>query len=391
MSVTVQEVIAASGVPLAPFIFVLGLLVGSFLNVVIARVPAGQSIVRPRSRCPHCGYMIPSWLNVPVLSWVALRGRCASCRTPISVRYPIVELLTGVLFLACFRQFGLSWALLLGLIFCGGLLAITFIDIDTFEIPDEISLPGILIGALLRPLAFEVDWWSGLAAAALATAALLGLRWGFAAIRGIEGMGLGDVKLLAMIGAFLGAGALLPTLMVASIVGLVVGAPLTLAARRQEADEDEGEGAEEGAFEDDAPPAATIRLTALVQAGRRTRRLFGKDVPATRSHVRFALTFGVRGRSGPGLRALVGLVHDQPGWGLFDGVSRGLREDGWGKGLKAWLGVMAGEREPLADDEEEPWTPPKGAIPFGPFLALGAMFTLLYGHNFERWLFLLTS
>ncbi|MCA9550957.1 MAG: prepilin peptidase [Myxococcales bacterium] len=178
------------GFPLWPVALVLGLLVGSFLNVVIARVPVGESIVHPRSRCPKCGYMIPSWFNVPVLSWLALRGRCYSCKAPISVRYPVVELLTGVLFLACFTRFGISWATLAGWILCGSLMAIIFIDIDHFQIPDEISVPGVLLGCLLRPLAFEVPWYSGVVAAALAAGALLALRWGFATLRGIEGHGL---------------------------------------------------------------------------------------------------------------------------------------------------------------------------------------------------------
>lgn len=389
---TVEEIIAASGVPVAAVVLVFGLLVGSFLNVVIARVPKGESIVRPRSRCPHCGYMIPSWLNVPVLSWVVLRGRCAKCKTPISVRYPIVELLTGVLFLACYRQFGLSWALLAGMIFSASLLAITFVDIDVFEIPDEISLPGIVVGVVLRPIAFDVPWWSGLVAAVLAGGALLALRWGFAAIRGIEGMGLGDVKLLAMIGAFLGPGALLPVLLVSSVAGLVVGGPVALLARlRGDGDGVEAEARPDGE-EAEAPAPTKIRLTLLVQSGRRIRRLGGADVPATRGHVRAALTFGARRPNGRGIRVVFGLVDAEPGWGVFDGLSLGLDRERWTRRTKVWLGFMAGLRELERSEEgEDDWTPPKGAIPFGPFLALGALFALLFGHQFQRWLFLWTS
>lgn len=385
--VTAEEIIAASGVPLSILVLVFGLLVGSFLNVVIARVPKGESIVHPRSRCPHCGYMIPSWLNVPVLSWLVLRGRCWSCKTAISVRYPIVELLTGVLFLGCFRQFGLTWALLAGMILSASLLAITFIDIDVFEIPDEISIPGILLGIVLRPIAFDVPWYSGLAAAALAITALLGLRWGYASIRGIEGMGLGDVKLLAMIGAFLGPGALLPVLLVASMAGLVVGGPLVLMARRN-AEDDEAED------EAEAPEGPVkIRLALRVRIGGRRWGLGAKDVPTTRTHVRAAIVGGGRRPGKPPFSFLFGLVHDEPGWGAFDGFTRGLEYRAWPKGGKVWLGVMAGYKEDPREyeDEDEEWEAPKEWIPFGPFLALGALFTLLFGHNFQRWLFMLTA
>ncbi len=378
-----EELIAASQVPIAGFVLALGLLVGSFLNVVIARVPVGLSVVKPRSRCPHCEYMIPSWLNVPVLSWLVLRGKCAKCKAPISIRYPVVELLTGVLFLACFRQLGFTWALLLGMILCASLMAITWIDIDTWEIPDEISLPGIAIGILLRPLAFDVPWYSGLVAAILATVALLGLRWGFSAIRGIEGMGLGDVKLLAMVGAFLGPGALLPVLLAASFSGLIVGIPLMLRERFETAKDPEPEP--EPDSNDDKP--VKIRLTVRVQRNRRTWQWGGKDIGGGRTHVRAALALGARSRRGPGTRLLIGLVHDEAGWGEFDGLSFGLGKPGF----KCWFGLKVGLRQYYDEEGEEAWTPPKNALPFGPFLALGALFTLLYGHHFSRWLLFLSA
>lgn len=376
---TADEFIAAAGVPIAGFVLVLGLLVGSFLNVVIARLPAGLSVVRPRSRCPHCEHMIPSWLNLPVLSWLVLRGKCAQCKAPISVRYPVVELLTGLLFLACYRQFSLSWALLLGIILCGMLVAITFIDIDTFEIPDELSLSGIVIGAVLRPIAFDVPWYSGLVAATLASAALLGLRWSYAAVRGFEGMGLGDVKLLAMIGAFLGTGALLPVLLVASISGLLVGGPLILIQRLRGEDEAPEPEAEE---QEDLPPHI-IRLGLVLHAGRRRFRWGARKIPGTRTHVRAAWVFGFRGARGPGFQLVVGLWDEQAGWGQFEGASLGLGT----KGAKLWLGPMVGIREaPIYEGEDDGWVPPKNAVPFGPFLAMGALFTLLYGQHFQRWL-----
>jgi leader peptidase (prepilin peptidase) / N-methyltransferase len=212
--------------------FVLGATIGSFLNVVIVRLPAGMSVVRPRSHCPRCGDMIPGWLNVPILSWIILRGRCRKCRLPISIRYPVVELLTAVLFLAALVTFGLSLATIAAMLLSAGLVVITFIDIDIWEIPDEVSLPGILIGAALRPFAFGAPWYDGVLGAALGAGSLALIRWIYFLIRKTEGMGLGDLKLLAMIGAFLGAAALLPTVLVASAFGSVVGIALLLFGKK---------------------------------------------------------------------------------------------------------------------------------------------------------------
>ena len=175
------------------YLFILGAMVGSFLNVVIARLPAGESVVRPRSKCPKCGDMIPFWLNIPILSWLILRGKCRACKTPISFRYPVVELLTAILFTACGSKFGVSWATLSGVILCGMLVAITFIDIDIWEIPDEISLPGIVIGCILRPFAFEVPWYDGLLGAAMGAGFLWLIRFGFYLLRG-RGNGYGRHK-----------------------------------------------------------------------------------------------------------------------------------------------------------------------------------------------------
>ena len=201
------------------YLFLLGATVGSFLNVVIARLPAGESVVRPRSKCPKCGDMIPGWLNIPILSWLLLRGRCRACKANISIRYPMVELLTALLFTACGARYGQSMATLSSVIICGMLIAITFIDIDIWEIPDEISLPGIVIGCLLRPMAFDVPWYDGIFGAAMGAGFLWLIRWGFFVLRGIEGMGMGDIKLIATIGAFVGPLGLPPTILVASISG----------------------------------------------------------------------------------------------------------------------------------------------------------------------------
>lgn len=274
-----------------------GLLVGSFLNVVIARIPAGESIVFPGSKCPKCQVAITWYHNIPVLSWLLLRGRCAACRAPISVRYPIIELLTGALFMACAVRFGASWASLYAFIFAGGLVVITFVDIDIWEIPDEVSLPGILIGCAFRPLVFDVPWWSGLAGAALGAGALWLVRFTYEVLRGEEGMGLGDVKLIGMIGAFLGPGGLLPTIIVASFAGTIIGVLMLVA----------GGGADEVAAE-------------------------AEEVAA-----------------------------EEP----------------------------TPDRVPTDEDgaEEEDWTPPAHAVPFGPFLALGALTHLLLEPAINRWLY----
>ncbi|MEO1335641.1 MAG: prepilin peptidase, partial [Myxococcota bacterium] len=162
-----REVLANYPVPFPVLMGLLGALVGSFLNVVILRLPEGKSIVYPPSSCPKCGDRIPPWLNIPILSWLVLRGRCRACKTPISVRYPLIELLTTLLFVAVARRFGIEPATVAGVILVSGLIVITFIDIDYFEIPDEISIWGTLVGCLIRPWAFDVPWWSGLVGAAL--------------------------------------------------------------------------------------------------------------------------------------------------------------------------------------------------------------------------------
>jgi leader peptidase (prepilin peptidase)/N-methyltransferase len=307
--------------PLGPVFFVLGALIGSFLNVVIARLPRGESVVHPRSRCPRCHDMIPAWLNVPIVSWLMLRGRCRACRLPISVRYPTVELLTGLLFLAAYARFGLSLSVLCALLLAGSLVAITFIDIDEWFIPDEISLPGILIGAALRPFAFDVPWWSGLVGAALGATFLAFVRWAFFVVRKTEGMGLGDVKLIAMIGAFLGPGALIPCILVASLAGTVIGGLVLLLAPR---------GGE------DADLVRTPDPTPLERAPE--GQLLASTPPE---------------------------IHDAKETDLARGDAD-LREP---------------ERGP---DEDDDWTPPRNAVPFGPFLALGALTHLFFGGYLER-------
>jgi leader peptidase (prepilin peptidase)/N-methyltransferase len=209
----------------------LGLVVGSYLNVVIHRLPRGISTVLPRSRCPSCGAAVAARDNVPVLSYLVLRGRCRHCRAPISPRYPLVEAATGSLFLASYLQFGLTLAAAAGALYGSLLIALAMIDAEHLLLPDRITLPGIALGLGLS------HWlpWSGLPAAllgaALGGAVLLGLWGGWLLLRGEEGMGLGDVKMLAMIGAFLGWRGMLVALFVAALAGSAVGLALLASGR----------------------------------------------------------------------------------------------------------------------------------------------------------------
>lgn len=221
--------------PESGFVFAAGATVGSFLNVVIHRVPRGESVVSPRSRCPSCSRPIEAWNNIPIFSWLLLRGRCAHCKATISARYPLVEFLTAMLWVAVFARFGLTAASAAAFVFVSSLVAITFVDLDFWEIPDEISLPGIVVGILARPLVFDVPWYDGLLGALVGGGILYLVRWTYEKVRHKEGMGMGDIKLLAMLAAFLGPQSVLPIVLVSSIVGLVIGSlMLVLAPRAQE-------------------------------------------------------------------------------------------------------------------------------------------------------------
>lgn len=208
---------------LTVWLFVLGLCVGSFLNVVIARVPQGESIVRPRSRCPKCGHSLAWYENIPLLSWLALRGRCKGCKAPISIRYPLVELLVGLLFLACVRRFGFSWELLSGLVLVSLLVPLTFIDLDHWILPFSLTIPGIVAGVVLA-IPRGMPSIQG---------AVLGAGVGFVTFRLMEyigwkifnkeALGGGDKFLVALLGAFLSWKALLGILFLSSLQGAVVG------------------------------------------------------------------------------------------------------------------------------------------------------------------------
>ncbi len=190
--------------PLLVLAGVLGLAVGSFLNVVIHRVPRGESLIRPASHCPNCDRPVRPWEIVPVLSWLALRGRCAGCKTRISVRYPLVEAATAALFVAITLRFGLSPELPAYLYLGAVSLALALIDLDVRRLPNPIVLPSYVVGAVLLalPAALGPDW-AAAGRALLAMAALFSLYLAIAcSYRG--GMGLGDVKLAGVLGLYLG-------------------------------------------------------------------------------------------------------------------------------------------------------------------------------------------
>lgn len=200
-----------------------GLVVGSYLNVVIHRLPRRLPTIVSRSRCPVCGSPIRPWENVPVVSYLLLGGRCRRCGVRISPRYPLVEAGTGLLFVACFEAFGFSVAALLACAFCSLLVALAGIDFDHYLLPDRLTLPGIVGGLAAQPWLPWGSWRSALLGAAIG-GGLLVAAWGlWYLVRREEGMGLGDAKMLAMIGAFLGWKGMLVAFLVATAAGSAFG------------------------------------------------------------------------------------------------------------------------------------------------------------------------
>ena len=309
------------------YAFAVGAVVGSFLNVVIARVPAGESVVHPPSRCPRCKKPIRWFDNIPIISWLVLRAKCRGCGSPISIRYPIVEALLGVLAIAIATQFGPTLATL-GYFLCAAMLvSLAYIDLDTWLLPSELTLPLIGLGLLsplwnpalalpmqgmfpaMRslPLAFLSSVSGALAGGLfLAAIAFIGEKLGR------EWMGWGDVWLFAGIGAWLGLPALLPVMMLASVQGAIVGIVLLAAGKALGA-------RESGAIAQQAREAEKVVDTQLL--------------------VQQSLA----------CKALAGLPKDAHG-----------QAEG---------------------DDEDDWVPPATAVPFGPFLVLAALEQLLVGER----------
>ncbi len=208
-------------VPIVIFLF--GMCVGSFLNVCIYRLPISKSIVYPPSACPRCGYQIRYYDNIPVLSYLFLRGRCRQCRVHIPVRYPLIELLSGLAAAGIYFKFGLTPQASVYYLFISILLVITFIDIDYKIIPNVISLPGIPIFFLASFLTPAVTYQESLLGILAGGGSLFLVAWGYTLMTKKEGMGGGDIKLLAMIGALLGWRGVFFTIFVSSAVGTLVG------------------------------------------------------------------------------------------------------------------------------------------------------------------------
>lgn len=233
----------------------LGLIVGSFLNVVILRLPVMMDrewqtqcaevldtpekekapaqperfdLVVPRSRCPSCGHPVTALQNIPVVSYLFLRGRCAVCRTKISIRYPVVEILCGILSAAVAWHFGVGFAALGALLLTWALVALTFIDFDHQLLPDSITLPFLWLGLAFNLFATYTDSASSLIGAIAGYGALWSVYHVFKLLTGKEGMGYGDFKLLAMLGAWMGWQALPAVILISSLVGAIVGIALIL-------------------------------------------------------------------------------------------------------------------------------------------------------------------
>lgn len=210
------------------FVFILGSVVGSFLNVCIYRIPAGVSIVFPPSRCGGCSSPLKWYHNVPILSYLVLRGKCAFCGVKISWRYPLIESLNGGLFVLVFWFFGFSLPSLVFFLFFSALVVITFIDLDHQIIPDVISLPGIVIGFVCSFILPWLTWQDSLYGILLGGGSLYAVAASYEFLTKKQGMGGGDIKLLAMLGAFLGWKAVLPIIFLSSLAGTLIGVPLML-------------------------------------------------------------------------------------------------------------------------------------------------------------------
>ena len=242
------------------FVAWIGLSVGSFLNVVIYRLPVmlerdwrrqarevlalspsdeeadgGRfDLIVPRSRCPGCQAPVKAWHNVPVVSWIVLRGRCAACGMRIPVRYLVVEVLTAVCTLAVVTAFGYTWVTLVALGFTWALIALAFIDYDTRLLPDGITLPLLWAGLLVNLSGGFVDLSAAVAGAVAGYLVLWAVYWAFKLVAGKEGMGYGDFKLLAALGAWFGWQALPMLILLSSIAGIVIGGTVLLLRRRRE-------------------------------------------------------------------------------------------------------------------------------------------------------------
>jgi leader peptidase (prepilin peptidase) / N-methyltransferase len=208
--------------------FVMGAAVGSFLNVCIYRWPAEQSVLKPRSRCQGCGESIKWYDNIPIVSWLLLRGKCRDCGTPISFQYPVVEFITGIIWLSAALRFGWNIEALRSATFLTILLGIALTDAREMVIPDQFSLGGTAIGILFAALPGSMSLKSSLLGAGVAYAFFWAVKFGAEKALKKPALGVGDIHMMAMVGAFLGVGGALLTMLLGSVLGLVIGVPLSL-------------------------------------------------------------------------------------------------------------------------------------------------------------------
>ncbi len=254
-------------IAIGAWVVAVGAAVGSFLNVVIARVPAGESIVAPGSRCPRCGVPIRWWDNLPVISWLVLRGRCRRCGAPISPRYLLVEVLGAAAAFVAWRRHGHGAAAGAELVFVAFLLALAFVDLATWLLPHALTWPLLGVGLVASALGISAapSLASSAAGAALGFAVFAAIAWIGKRVARKEAMGFGDVWLLAGIGAWEGARALLPVVLLASIQGSVVGVALVAIGKAQP-----GPGPDAPAADDDdawVPPRNAVPFGPFLALG----------------------------------------------------------------------------------------------------------------------------
>ena len=328
----------------------LGLVIGSFLNVVIARVPADQSIVRPRSRCPKCEHALPWYENIPLFSWLFLRGKCSACGAPISWRYPLVELITALLYLACLQRFDWTWELASALMLVTLLIPLTFIDLEHWLLPFSLTLPGIALGiALSVPMGLE-RLRDSLLGAAAGFFSFWAMEWIGRKVFRKEALGGGDKYLLALIGAFLTYKPLLGVVFLASLQGAIVGLALLLLVGR-------------------AGPAPANGSKASAPSGGESSQPAGSG----QHHATESIPPAEPPRI-PGSEPLSAAELAQYRASELIGHAEATQRPSAGPGPPA-----EPTRRPHAEglDQEEDWQPGPTNIPFGPWLSLGALEVML--------------
>ncbi len=354
--------------------FVLGCMVGSFCNVCICRWPSGESVISPRSRCPKCRNAIAWYDNIPLLSWLLLGAKCRHCSLPISWQYPLVEAVTGVLFLLVYWRFGFTPATPIYMALSAGLVIATFQDLSDWTIPNEITLPGMLAGlgvaligmtydkSMLRVL-HPLDALDGMALAAFLICLLDGVT---VLLLKKPGMGFGDVKLLAMLGAFLGWKGVIGTLLIASVLGSVIGVTMIFVFRAKgEAKEED----EEAPAEPEYPPVDS--LGAIVLGGCALYLLVRVAVALQFSQSLPPELFRPLLAGAIAIAALAGIIS---GFSLYI-YQQQQRERKHKSGA---------QEEAVNEEEEEMITLHGHYLPFGPYLALGGLIFLFFGPELIR-------